>query len=180
MKKRKKYDPVEKFRKKSNFILKNQLITYILKSEQSLCYVIDAHLLVPIVIDPVIIKAISSVPYKWSFTLIVFCRSQTGQNYGAAQEVLCDAFQYHKDVQPTLNEIHNKLIGTCNPQHVCGCAWVASPHGKFLTDNELILMLDNQRAWEMPSNYELVQQDKVRSDVEFEQERQLMYVPPNT
>jgi len=116
--------------------------------------------------------SICEIAHIWTIYLAVFCRSQTGERYIKAAEIApqgqyrsdqlgaqvieYDAFDEHgnfievrREIEPGVIDVEiEKLLATCNPQHVIGQGWIASPVGESLSEEQAGRIFEAVGCWE--------------------------------
>jgi len=116
--------------------------------------------------------SICEIAHHWTIYLAVFCRSQTGERYTKAVEIAptgqyrseqlgaqvieYDAYdeagtliEVRSEIEPGVIDVEiEKLLATCNPAHVIGQGWIASPVGESLTEEQAARVFDAVGCWE--------------------------------
>lgn len=85
-------------------------------------------------------------PHHWTITLAVFCRSET-EEYIKSVELVPDRALKAESLAAECQTEHRKLEDGCNPKHVIGKGFVASPVGKRLTEAEAEKLFALCGAW---------------------------------
>jgi len=95
-------------------------------------------------------SGICDIPHHWTVYLAVFCRSQTGERYIKADEIEPQGQYRSEQIAGVMERYHDALKAGCNPQHVIGCGWIASPVGESLTEDQAARVFDAVGVWMEP------------------------------
>jgi len=96
------------------------------------------------------IDGICDLPRAWTVYLAVFCRSQSGERYMKSEEIEPQGRYRSEQISEAIVSHHEALQATCNPGHVIGYGWIASPTGESLTEEQAARAFDAVGAWEIP------------------------------
>lgn len=92
-------------------------------------------------------SGICDIAHHWTIYLAVFCRSQDGQCYIKADEIAPQGQYRSEQLAGVMEQYHNELMATCNPAHVIGQGWIASPVGHSLTEEQADRVFSAVGAW---------------------------------
>jgi len=95
-----------------------------------------------------LVDGVCDLPHQWAIYLAVFCLSQTGERYIKAQEIEPQGRYRSEQINDAITQHHEALIATCNPAHVIGYGWIASPTGESLTEEQAARVFDAVGCWE--------------------------------
>ena len=95
-----------------------------------------------------LIDGVCDLPHKWTIYLAVFCKSQTGERYIKGDEVEPIGRFRSEQLTEVIVHCHEALIATCNPVHVIGYGWIASPVGESLTEEQAGKVFEAVGCWE--------------------------------
>ena len=101
-----------------------------------------------------IAKAVQTVPYKWSVYIAVFCRDQFGTQYTKGQWIATKDYYFQSELIDLLNEQHQELIKSANPQHKMNAGWIAIPVSGEISDQHADELFTKQGAWEVLAPWE--------------------------
>lgn len=108
----------------------------------------------PVDIGPSIAQSLHTIPFKWHVYLAVFCRTQTGEEYIQSEEMNFPA-PYKRDlISGVLNDTHDALVRTCNPQHILNIGWIASTVPYDFDDNHCNKLFIQQEGWDYLAEWE--------------------------
>ncbi|MGL6296236.1 MAG: hypothetical protein ACRC3K_07525, partial [Plesiomonas sp.] len=82
-------------------------------------------------------SAIADVPHKWVQHCVVTGRRQDGQQYAKLEIMAPQHPVTQSQIAASCNELHNGMVAKFNGMHRLTAAWVASPSGIELDDQEL-------------------------------------------
>jgi len=99
-----------------------------------------------------LVDGVCDLPHQWTIYLAVFCRSQTGEQYIKAQEVEPIGRYRSGQLTEVIVHHHEALIATCNPAHVTGYGWIASPVGESLTEEQAAKVFEAVGCWQRQEN----------------------------
>lgn len=94
-----------------------------------------------------LIDGVCDLPHNWTIYLAVFCRSQLGERYIKGEEVEPIGRFRSEQLTEVIVHHHEALIATCNPVHVLGYGWIASPVGESLSEEQAGRVFDAVGAW---------------------------------
>lgn len=92
-------------------------------------------------------KGINDVPHHWQVTLVVICRTETGNRYFKANEVVVRDQHRANDLTAVLHDQMLALKEECNPKHIIRDAWLATPYPRTWTGEEIDRFLEHESAW---------------------------------
>lgn len=95
-----------------------------------------------------LIDGVCDLPHNWTVYLAVFCRSQLGERYIKGEEIVPQGRYRSEQINEAITQCHDALIATCNPAHVLGYGWIASPVGESLTEEQAGKVFDAVGCWE--------------------------------
>lgn len=95
-----------------------------------------------------LVNGVCDLPHQWTIYLAVFCLSQTGERYIKGEEIEPQGRYKSEHINDAITQCHDALIATCNPGHVIGYGWIASPTGESLTEEQAARVFDCVGCWE--------------------------------
>lgn len=122
--------------------------------------------------DSLIANQITSYDHYWSYTLVVFCRDQNGQEYLITGEPeLPDldgkSFNSVRMRQSQLSEgmdtAHKKFMKeSTNTLHVCNTGWIAFPYKAEIDEKTICEIASKHGVWKYKTKFEKMVADKVK------------------
>lgn len=85
-------------------------------------------------------------PHRWS-CLIVVLGVDGDTEYFKSELIETSERYFQEDLSPTFEENHLRLSSEMNPNHLCGLAWIASPTGGDIPEEDAAEILTNLEAW---------------------------------
>lgn len=86
-------------------------------------------------VDDLVMAGITDLAHQWTIHLAVFCKTSK-MTYTKAIEIE-PAGQYRAEqLIEVIRQHHGDLIDSCNPAHVIGIGWIASPSGESLNEDD--------------------------------------------
>lgn len=77
-----------------------------------------------------LVKAVTEIPFKWSVYCAVMGRTETGQEYTKAFQVVTETACTQYNLANQLNQLHQDFVkDEISPRHIVNVGWLADPHG---------------------------------------------------
>lgn len=96
-----------------------------------------------------LVDGVCDLPHHWTVYLAVFCRSQLGEQYMKSEEIEPQGRYRSEQISEAIIHYHEALQATCNPAHVIGYGWIASPVGESLNEEQAARCFDAVGAWDV-------------------------------
>lgn len=93
-------------------------------------------------------SGICDIAHHWTIYLAVFCQSQSGDRYIKAAEIIPDGAYRSEQLSAVMEAHHEELAAGCNPAHVIGKGWIASPVGESLNEEQAARVFDAVGVWQ--------------------------------
>lgn len=93
-------------------------------------------------------SGICDIAHHWTIYLAVFCQSQSGERYIKATEIIPNGAYRSEQLSSVMEAHHEELAAGCNPAHVIGKGWIASPVGESLTEEQAARVFDAVGIWQ--------------------------------
>lgn len=93
------------------------------------------------------IDGICDLPRVWTVYLAIFCQSQTGERYIKSEEIVPQGRYKSEQINASITSYHDALLARCNPAHVIGYGWIASPVGESLNEEQAARVFDAVGVW---------------------------------
>ena len=148
----KRHNLLQRYRNLAQKTVNEMFVAFVVDGDPR-CDVIDAEGN-KIHVDHALMNALEKVPYAWSVCCVVTCRTETGQQYMKMRCVDSGARYYKKDLTPTFNDIHIKLLKECNGNHVVTAGWVAAPRPFEFEDEFVNNVMLKLGGWKFPARWE--------------------------
>lgn len=117
-------------------------------------------------------EAITGHDHHWSYTLVVFCRDQNGEEYlvtGEPELPDLDGKPFNtvrmrqSQVAESLDEAHKKFMETSiNTLHVCNTGWIAFPYKAEIDEETICQIADKYGVWKYKTKFEKMKSDKLK------------------
>ena len=95
--------------------------------------------------NSLIIKAVTSVKYKWSIWYGVYCLDQFGKPYTQGEWILAKEPYYHQNLAETVADSLSVVVNNANGKQVKDVGWIAVPEGIELDDETVMKIIENYR-----------------------------------
>jgi hypothetical protein len=155
MKKPRKKNSIERrYQRYSRAILSNHCLAFVVSEKEigvTLYYTKNGK---KVTASPVIQAAIQTIKYKWSLYLGVFCRDQMGNQYMQGEWVQSNEPYYHTELIDTMNDLHQELISSANPNHKMNAGWIAVPVSGEIPDDMIDKIFTDLKAWDVLAPWE--------------------------
>lgn len=92
-------------------------------------------------------SAVRQTRLKWVIYLAAFCVKSDGEGYIKGEELVLEGTHLGKDLDAVLAEYHQPLRDRCNPSHLIGSGWIASPVGVSFTEKEAAKIFEKAGCW---------------------------------
>ena len=102
--------------------------------------------------DRNLVDAIEFIPHKWSVLIAALCRKPCGDEYMKTEQIAVPHVIYQREIAEALSDMHKNLCNECNPNHLIGAAWVASPAGDDIDEGFAAKVFESIGGW---SSHEL-------------------------
>lgn len=102
----------------------------------------------PVAASRQLIDGVCDLPRQWTIYLAVFCRDSSGVQYIKGDEVEPQGRYRSEQISDVITQCHESLIATCNPNHVIGYGWIASPVGESLSEAQAARVFEAVGCWE--------------------------------
>jgi len=169
---RKKNNPAARMQRNTRALLRHNCVAVVHvepSGRQGLIHWKNCKSIAP---SPELSHSICDIAHHWTIFLAVFCRRQDGECYIkpaevatksqykaahlAAQVIEYDAYDEHgnfievrREIEPGVIDVEiEKLLATCNPAHVIGQGWIASPVGESLSEEQAGKVFEAVGCWE--------------------------------
>lgn len=97
---------------------------------------------------PQLASGICDIAHHWTIYLAVFCQKPNGERYIKAEEIAPQGQYRSEQLAGVMEQHHAELLQTCNPTHVIGRGWIASPVGDSLTEEQADRVFEAVGAWQ--------------------------------
>lgn len=91
--------------------------------------------------------AMHDYPYRWAICIGAFCEAQDGERYIKFSKVATAGIYLAAHLPDFIRKHYVELMDTCNPRHVVGSGWIATPYDVELTDRQAELVFEACGAW---------------------------------
>jgi hypothetical protein len=115
---------------------------------------------------------ITNYDHYWSYTIIVFCRDQKGEEYlitGEPELPELDGKPFNSvrmrqsKVAESLDAAHKKFMKDCaNTLHVCNTGWIAFPYKAEIDEETICRIADKHGVWKYQSKFEKMKAEKLK------------------
>jgi hypothetical protein len=95
-----------------------------------------------------LVDGVCDLPHNWTVFIAAFCQSQLGERYMKADEIVPQGCYRSEQINDSITLHHEALIATCNPAHVIGYGWIASPVGQSLDENQAARVFESLGCWD--------------------------------
>jgi len=116
--------------------------------------------------------AITNYDHYWSYTLIVFCRDQTGSEYlitGEPELPDLDDKPFNSirmrqsQVAESLDAAHKRFIKEyTNTLHLCNTGWIAFPYKAEIDEETICKIADKHGVWKFATKFEKMKSEKLK------------------
>jgi hypothetical protein len=110
-------------------------------------------------------ECITAHAHHWSYTLVVYCRDQNGQEYIVTGEPelpdadginLADRRLKQSDLAVSLNQAHQDFIKeSINPLHISNTGWIAFPYKAEISEEDICKIADSLGIWKYKTRWEV-------------------------
>lgn len=122
---------------------------------------------------------IADYPHFWHYTLVVYCRKQTGEEYIVTGEPelpdekgipLSERRLDQAKLAEALDKAHKEFMeGSVNPLHIVNTGWVAFPYKAEIDEQTICEIADAHGAWGYLSRYEAQIKEAAKKRVKDEE-----------
>lgn len=91
--------------------------------------------------------ALHDYPYRWAICIGAFCEAQDGERYYKFSKVATAGIYLAAHLPDFIRTHYVELMDTCNPRHVVGSGWIATPYDVELTDPQAAFVFEACGAW---------------------------------
>lgn len=84
-------------------------------------------------VGELVMSGITDLAHPWTMYLAVFCKSPE-MTYTKAVEIAPSGQYRPEQLTEVIRQHHGDLIDSCNPSHIIGTGWIASPCGESLSE----------------------------------------------
>lgn len=108
------------------------------------------------VISQTLANALIDVPYKWLQHCVITGKRQDGQLYSKLEVLEAPHPVKQSQISLACNEQHQNMLKEFNHMHLLTVAWIASPNGVELDNDELNEILTHFGAYDFLAEWEQV------------------------
>lgn len=94
-----------------------------------------------------LVEAICDVPHHWTVYIAGIHRSQSGEQYIKSEEVSLQGVYLAKHLDGVLEQFCEQLRARCNPTHLLGMGWIATPYDLTLDEAQAASLFEAFGAW---------------------------------
>jgi hypothetical protein len=97
--------------------------------------------------------------HKWTIMLIVFGRTETGDEYFKCEEAVSPRPCYQHEIGDSMNQVHRRLYDNFNKNHFISLGWIACMHDREFDLDEMMKLFTELGAFEYITKHEDVSFD---------------------
>ena len=94
-----------------------------------------------------VVDAVCDMSHHWSICIGAFCTDQFGDSYIKFSKVAPAGIYLAKHLDDFIEEHYRALLASCNPMHLVGSGWIATPYDVELSDEQARMVFDAVNAW---------------------------------
>ena len=101
-------------------------------------------------------KTLTQRQNRYTIVCAVLLRDTFGKDYMQSETILIHDPIAYSELPQALNDFHNQLIDSCNPQHIVNIGWISCADiVETLTDAKCVELFEYFNAWDYQAKWEL-------------------------
>lgn len=143
---RKPHNPHERKRRQAQQLVKGFGVAFVTGRET--CEVVD---LIGNKIFPATLlqtRAMTEMAHPWSMFIAALGIDDQGKQYFKSEQIFLPDRRKQCDLADSLNDYHQQFVRkSMNPNHLAGAAWIGSPEGLDITEEQADIIFTALGAW---------------------------------
>lgn len=110
-------------------------------------YLVDWRTTRSVKASPQIMSALCDISHRWVIYIGAFCIDDQGSRYMKSTEIAPDGIYRSESLAEVLEHCYRELIAGCNPRHLIGSGWIATPGGGSMDEDQAYRIFDACEGW---------------------------------